>query len=154
MAKLRIATKFILFILVPVVISVVLLSIGLYHLSSNALKEETDRRLFYTARHIRDLIEGDIEKVKGDLLTFLANKSLEEYFMYLNIREMDYVEDARATLEEYLLKIALSRPRYPTLRIFSRDGRGIVNITDNRASHIYPDPTKTEWFNSAFGQNS
>ncbi len=147
----KIAHKFILFILVPVVVSVVLLSIGLYHLSSKALKEEMDRNLFHTARHIQNMIEGEIEKVKGDLVTFLANNSLEEYFMYLNIREMDYVEDARATLEEYLLKIASSKPNYPTLRIFSRDGKGIVNITDIRASHIYPDPTKTDWFNSAFG---
>ena len=147
----KIATKYLLFVLLPVVISVVVLSIGLYRRSSHALMEEVDRRLSYTARHIKNMIEGNIEKVKDDLLILLANKSLEEYFMYLNIREMDYVEDARATLEENFLKIAEAKPRYPTLRIFRKDARGIVNITDNRATHKYPNPTETEWFKSAFG---
>lgn len=147
----KIATKYLLFVLVPVVISLVVLSIGLYFRSSHALMGEVDRRLSYTARHIKNMIKGNIEKVKGDLLTLLANKSLEEYFMYLNIREMDYVEDARATIEENFLKIVGAKPHYPTLRIFRKDARGIVNITDNRATHKYPDPTETEWFKSAFG---
>jgi PAS domain S-box-containing protein len=150
MSALKIATKYLLFVLVPVVISVVFLSIGLYRRSSHALMEEVDRRLSYTARHIKNMVDGNIEKVKSDLLTLLANKSLEEYFMYLNIGEMDYVEDARATLEENFLKIAEAKPHYPTLRIFRKDARGIVNITDNRATHKYPDPTETNWFKSAF----
>jgi len=146
----KIATKYLLFVLVPVVISVVFLSIGLYRRSSHALTEEVGRRLSYTARHIKNMVEGNIERVKSDLLTLLANKSLEEYFMYLNIGEMDYVEDARATLEENFLKIAEAKPHYPTLRIFRKDARGVVNITDNRATHKYPDPTETKWFKSAF----
>jgi PAS domain S-box-containing protein len=71
--------------------------------------------------------------------------------MYLNIKEMDFVEDARATLEENFLKIAEAKPQYPTLRIFRSDGRGIVNITDKRATHKYPDPAITPWFKSALG---
>jgi len=132
-------------------VAVAIFSLGLYLQNSRAIKSEADRRLLYAATHIKNMLEADIKRVKGDMLTLLANKSLEEYFMYLNIKEMDYVEDARATLEENILKIAAAKPQYPTLRIFRQDGKGIVNITDNRATHKYPDPTKTEWFRSAFG---
>ncbi len=130
-------------------VAVAIFSVGLYLQSSHAIKSEVDRRLLYTATHIKNMVGAEIEQVKGDMLTLLANKSLEEYFMYLNIGETDYVEDARATLEENFLKIAAAKPQYPTLRIFRSDGKGIVNITDKRATHKYPDPTKTIWFNSA-----
>ena len=147
----KIATKYLLFILVPVMFAVAVFSVGLYLQSTGAVKSEVDRRLLYAAAHIKNMLEADIRRVKSDMLTLLANKSLEEYFMYLNIKEMDYVEDARATLEENLLKIAAAKPQYPTLRLFRSDGKGIVNITDKRATHKYPDPTRTDWFKSAVG---
>jgi len=145
----KIATKYLLFVLVPVVTSVAVLSAGLYIRSSRAINEDVDRNLSYTARYLRDLINKEIETVKGDLTIILTNKSLEQYFMYLNIDEMDYVEDARATLEENIVKIAMVKPQYAALMVFRSDGKGLVNITDKRATYTYPDPRKRRWFRSA-----
>jgi len=148
-----ISQRFMVFVTLPVLTCLVIMSLFLNFISSRALEVEHEKRLFANARLARVLMMEDIEGVKGDLTTLLASRLLERYFMYVDVGELDYVEDVRATLEEDFLTVGKAKQEYAGLRIVGIDGQGIVNITDQRAGYRYPDPRETEWFKNSLELN-
>jgi len=145
----KILYRFHLFVLVPALLCLIILSTLLVRLSSNALVAEQDKRLRLITRQTRALMELSLKRVENDLTTLLASGLLGQYFMYDAVGETDFVEDIRATMEENFLALNRAKPEYASLRIFRTNGRGIVNITNQRLAYRFPDPSKAEWFTAA-----
>jgi PAS domain S-box-containing protein len=145
----KIVTRFILFVSLPVLCGLVAMSILLYVVSSRALEDEYEKRLSASARQAESLMMDDIERVRSDLITLQASRLLDRYFMYSDVGEADYKEDVRASIEENFLTVSRAKPEYASLRIFGLDGEGIVNITEQRTAYHYPDPRQTDWFKSS-----
>ncbi|OGQ99586.1 MAG: hypothetical protein A2521_16975 [Deltaproteobacteria bacterium RIFOXYD12_FULL_57_12] len=145
----KILYRFHLFVLLPALLCLVVLSLLLARLSSNALVAEQDNRLRLITLQTRSLMELSLTRVENDLTTLLASGHLGQYFMYDAVGETDFVEDIRATMEENFLALNRAKPEYASLRIFRTDGHGIVNITGQHRAYRYPDPGQAEWFTAA-----
>jgi hypothetical protein len=78
----NLSRRFILFVSLPVLACLGLLSILLYTVSSLALEAEHEKRLLANAGQAQGLIVQEIERVKSDMTTLLASGLLDLYFMY------------------------------------------------------------------------
>ena len=144
--NLNIGPKLILYILVPLIILLLMLSAVFYLYSSNFLEKRANLSLFSQSRAISNEIQHYIKNAEGDLGALLTNRMIMDYSMYSEIGLLDYAEDARWKVEKDFLRIVEEKPEYATIRIIGLDGKSLVDVIDRKISYRHFNFSKEDWF--------
>ena len=144
--NLNIGLKLILYILVPLIILLLMLSAVFNLYSSNFLEKRANLSLFSQSGVISNEIQHYFENAEGDLGTLLTNRMIMDYSMYSEIGLLDYAEDARWKVEKDFLRIVEEKPEYATIRIIGLDGKSLVDVIDRKISYRHFNFSKEDWF--------
>ncbi len=144
--NLNIGPKLILYILVPLIILLLMLSAVFYLYSSNFLEKRANLSLFSQSGAISNEIQHYIKNAEGDLGALLTNRMIMDYSMYSEIGLLDYAEDARWKVEKDFLRIVEEKPEYATIRIIGLDGKSLVDVIDRKISYRHFNFSKEDWF--------
>jgi len=103
----KIAKKLLLYILVPLITSLLILNIAFYLYSMAFLKEKASLMLLSQAKGISNDIRHYVQRSKGDLSILLINRMvMDYYFVYSALGLRDYAEEVRFKIEQDFLRTA------------------------------------------------
>ena len=142
----NIGPKLLLYILVPLIILLLMLSAGFYLYSTYFLEKRANLSLFSQSGAISNEIQHYIKNAEGDLGALLTNRMIMDYSMYSEIGLLDYAEDARWKVEKDFLRIVEEKPEYATIRIIGLDGKSVVDVIDRKISYRHFNFSKEDWF--------
>jgi len=143
----KIAKKLLLYILVPLITSLLILNIAFYLYSMAFLKEKASLMLLSQAKGISNDIRHYVQRSKGDLSILLINRMvMDYYFVYSALGLRDYAEEVRFKIEQDFLRTAEEKGEYAAIRLIKLDGRSAIDIIDQKIDYHHFDFSKEDWF--------
>jgi PAS domain S-box-containing protein len=145
----KIQTRSLLWMLIPLLVSLLLLDGIFYWMSSSLAEKQTAAMVQSEAQRVDAELRSRLKRAASDLAILVSNRTITEYFMYSQTGVLDRAEDARWKIEEDILRIVQRKPEYEAVRLAGLDGKTVVDVIDAKTSFAHFDVSDADWFRNA-----